>query len=119
MNGRQAKANRRAARSVQSQTACLSVLAVGKGDMKMTWSPGDEEKAAEVIGRMLREGYGIFVETDTGLRRVKKFNAKRMTYVITDVPSEQATAPPRSAKPERHVPLAGSRARAVGATAGG
>lgn len=101
------------------QTGELAVLSVGKGDMKMSFEPGDEDKAREVIGRMLREGYGIFVETDKGLRRVKRFSAKRMTYTITDAPAEQAVPSTGKTKGEREVPLRGSRARAVGATAGG
>jgi hypothetical protein len=59
----------------------LEVLSVGKGDIKLTVGGDDPEevdKGRKVIEEMLRKGYGIFVETDRGLTRVKKFNPKRM-----------------------------------------
>ena len=113
----------------------LEVLSIGKGDLKLVVGgedPQDVEKAREVIEEMLRKGYSIFVETDKGLVRVKRFNAKRMTYVISEMPEEEPVAsvaapkeerpaPKRSAKGSgfREVPVAGSRATAVGRTAGG
>jgi hypothetical protein len=127
----------------------LEVLSVGKGDLKITLGPDpdDRAKAQRLIEDMLRAGYMIFVETDDGLERVRKFNPHRMTYVLMDVPdigqpgipavvdvaAPQLAAPPAlpAAEPEkpkrgrprkaaaREVPVAGSRATAVGRTAGG
>ncbi len=122
----------------------LEVLSVGKGDIKLTVGGSDPEevdKARRVIEEMLRKGYAIYVETDTGVRRVKKFNKYRLTYIIAEVAEPEPAPPepePESGKPkpatrkapvskstkastvvEREVPLAGSRAKAVGRTAGG
>lgn len=105
----------------------LEVLSVGKGDLKLSLGggPEDVENARKIIEEMLRKGYGIFVETDRGLTRVKKFNPKRMTYVISEIvepePTKQA-AEPKAKVPrvrDRHVPVAGSKAKAIGRTAGG
>lgn len=103
----------------------LEVLSIGKGDLKLSIggdNPEDTEKARKLIEEMLKKGYAIFVETDKGPTRVKKFNARRMTYIISEVPDEPALepakAPAKKAK-ETHVPVAGSRATAVGRTAGG
>jgi hypothetical protein len=73
---------------------------------------------------MLAKGYGLFVETDKGLSRVHRFNPKRMTYVIKEFVDEKADTPPPSKgrKPrtrDREVPVAGSKAKAIGRTAGG
>lgn len=118
----------------------LEVLSVGKGDIKLTIGgddPEETDKARLIIEEMLRKGYGIFVETDDGLSRVKGFNPKRMTYVIAEVVGpELPAAPERAALPagpapakrgpgrprkvvDKEVPVAGSRAKAVGRTAGG
>jgi hypothetical protein len=126
----------------------LEVLSVGKGDLKLTWddTPDDVEKARSVIEEMLRKGYSIFVETDVGPARVKRFSPTRMTYVITElaVGNELPTGPSapaaltagapvepdevitpkkatrsRKKTQEREIPVAGSKARAVGRTAGG
>lgn len=118
----------------------LEVLSVGKGDLKLTVSGTEEEieKGRRVIEEMLRKGYTIFVETDDGPTRVQAFNPKRMTYTIADVPDENAlpagpTPPPalaagppnkaaaklRKKVGKKEVPVAGSKATAVGKTAGG
>lgn len=101
-----------------SNAIVLDVLSVGQGHITMTFEPDDMDNARKTIEDMLHRGYAIFVETARGQRRVKRFNPKRMTYIITDAPSEQAVPPTRGGK-EREVPAAGSRAKAVGATAGG
>lgn len=105
----------------------LEVLSIGKGDLKLTIGgddPEDTEKARKLIEEMLHKGYSIFVETDKGPTRVKRFNPKRMTYIISEIVDEdtpQATkakrTPPR--KRTTSVPVSGSRATAVGRTAGG
>lgn len=101
----------------------LEVLSVGKGDLKLSMdpnNPADVENARKVIEEMLAKGYSIFVETDDGLSRVKRFNPKRMTYVITEFVEGAAepAAKPRRTR-DRNIPVAGSKAKAIGRTAGG
>lgn len=113
----------------------LEVLSIGKGDLRLSVSDSDEdrERARALIEEMLRKGYSIFVETDSGPERVLAFNPHRMTYLIQDGPdpeaAEAAGAPAAAKKPakrgrkkargRRSVPVSGSRATAVGRTAGG
>lgn len=106
----------------------LQILSVGKGDIKLTLGPDpdDVDNARKIIEEMLAKGYGIFVETDEGLARVKKFNPKRMSYVISEIVDDVEPAGAEHAgakKPRRtrdkHVPVAGSKAKAIGRTAGG
>lgn len=117
--------------TAQIEVVCpgmLEVLSVGKGDIKLTVGgddPAEIEKARSIINEMLAKGYGIFVETDDGLTRVKRFNAKRMTYVISEIVDEPAAADKLPAKKrgrkvaDKEVPVGGSRATAIGRTAGG
>lgn len=106
----------------------LEVLSVGKGDIKISLdhtNPADVANARKLIEEMLSKGYGIFVETDDGLSRVKKFNPKRMTYVITEVvDAPEASTTDDAGKPakrtrDKHIPVAGSKAKAIGRMAGG
>jgi hypothetical protein len=116
----------------------FDVLSIGKGDLRLDvgGSPEDRERAKEIIGEMLEKGYSIFVETDDGPVRVMGFIASRMTYVIPDEPAldveptppvgpepgddEPAQAPPKKRRgSKKEVPVEGSRATAVGRTAGG
>lgn len=126
----------------------LEVLSVGKGDLKLTWDPDkpeDLDNARKTIEEMLRKGYSIFVETDVGPARVQRFSPERMEYIIrevvegTELPTGPAAPaalgtgdavkpdeviPPGKAKAakktrERKVPVAGSKATAVGKSAGG
>lgn len=108
----------------------LEVLSIGKGDLKIVISgPEDVDNARRIIEEMLRKGYSIYVDTDRGPTRVKRFNPKRFTYTIVEVPEGPAAAvapsrPQRGRKAtsrasEREVGVAGSRATAVGRTAGG
>ena len=114
---------------------CLDVLSIGKGDLRLMVgdSDDDRERAKTIIEEMLRAGYSIYVETDRGPTKIKKFNPRRMTYVISEAPTglTLSTPPQREALPapppmkalprttEREIPVAGSRATAVGRTAGG
>ena len=127
------KRERRLAGTAEIEVVCpgmLEILSVGKGDIKLTIDGNDEGEvndARKIIEEMLAKGYGIFVETDKGLSRVKKFNPKRMTYVISELPEGESlpTGPvdlgaARKRKAiEREVPVAGSKAKAIGRTAGG
>ena|SRR5204863_4103698 len=94
----------------------LEALSVGKGDIKITVGGDDPEDVAKgraVIEEMLAKGYGIFVPDKNGrLRRVRKFNPKRMEYVVSEVgPAGKAV--------DQAVPVAGSKATAIGRTSGG
>lgn len=110
----------------------LEVLSIGKGDLKITIDTEDDrEKARVIIQEMLRLGYSIYVETQWGPIRVREFDATSMVYVV-DIPDEPVVteaagaarpvkaAAKRASKPRRErVPVAGSRATAVGRTSGG
>lgn len=96
--------------------AVLEVLSVGGGDIKLIFDEGDEDKARETISRMLKEDYTLMVNTDKGVRRVKRFSPKTLEYIIVDSPTNPTTA---SRGPEKKVPMKDSHAIAVGATAGG
>lgn len=104
----------------------LEVLSVGKGDLKLTidGTPEDIEKGKAIIEEMLQKGYTLFVETPKGLTRVKKFNPKHMAYVVAALhedadEDEVATTKGKGKVGEREIPVAGSKATAVGRTAGG
>lgn len=105
----------------------LEVLSIGKGDLKLTLGgddPEDVETARKLIAEMLVKGYSIFVETDNGPVKVTQFNPKRMTYTIVEGPvtATPPGKPKRAAKKKaatKEVPVAGSKATAVGRTAGG
>lgn len=122
------RGRKREAETAQIEVVCpgmLEVLSVGKGDVKLTVGgddPNEIAKAKRIIEEMLAKGYGIFVETDKGLTRVKRFNPKRMSYVISELADEPAGAAPakggRRVK-DKEVAVAGSRATAIGRTAGG
>lgn len=101
---------------IEDEAITIDVLSIAKGDMRLVLTgdtPEERDKADATIKQMLAAGYTIFVETDAGLRRVKGYKKNRQTYVIVDVPSTTAS------KPTKEVPAKGTRAKAVGATAGG
>lgn len=116
---------KRERRTASIEVVCpgmLEILSVGKGDIKLTIDGSNEKEvndARTVIEEMLRKGYGIFVETDKGLTRVKKFNPKRMTYVISEVVENAEEQPAGKRTREKQVPVAGSKAKAIGRTSGG
>ena len=115
--------------------ALIEVLSIGKGDLKITVGPAqsDRERAKKLIADMLQAGYAIFVETDKGPLKVQGFDPDHMAYIVLEREEEagadeQAAQAPeeapasRTRKPrtvKRKVPLAGSKATAVGRTAGG
>lgn len=133
-SGKRTKAERhekaRVAEFTVALQGSLEVLSIGKGDLRITigGDADDTEKARKLITEMLEKGYAIFVETDEGLTRVKRFMPKRMTYVISDFGATPeldpvTTAPAPKSRPRgkrtREVPVGGSKAVAVGRTAGG
>jgi hypothetical protein len=116
----------------------LDVLSVGKGDLKITVGcddPEEKERGRVLIEELLRKGYTIFVETDEGLARVTEFNPNRFTYIINELAGrtddEETTAPPAAVTQtkkapgrrvkvvKKEIPVAGSKATAIGKTAGG
>ena len=128
------KRERRLTGTADIEVVCpgmLEILSVGKGDIKLTIDgsdPGEVNDARRIIEEMLTRGYGLFVETDQGLKRVKRFNSKRMTYIVAELPPGESL-PTEPAKPgtrprkrrtvDREIPVAGSKAKAIGRTAGG
>lgn len=107
----------------------IDILSIGRGHLTVTFTPDDPksmENAKHMIEDMLKRGASIFVETDKGLTRVKKFNPKRMTYIIDDIgstePTESTGSTERSGKKaasRREIPAADAKATAVGRSAGG
>ena len=124
-----AKQLRRMSGTAEIEVVCpgmLEVLSIGKGDIKLSIdgnNPEDVRNARQLIEEMMHKGYGVFVETDRGLSRVKKFNPARLTYTISEFPDPEieSAKPPakRRTKVTREVPMAGTKAKAIGRTAGG
>ena len=87
----------------------LDVLNTGHGDFELTFDPNkpdDVQKAKETITDMLKRGYAIFVRQGEETFRVRKFDVNRNVYIIGSTPAEE-------------VPMADTRAIAVGRSAGG
>ena len=87
----------------------LDVLNTGHGDFELSFDPNkpeDVQKAKETITDMLKRGYAIFVQQGEETFRVRKFDANRNVYIIGSTPAEE-------------VPIADTRAIAVGRSAGG
>src|SRR5450759_1215555 len=82
----------------------LDVLSIGKGDLRLTVGgddPEDTDKARKLIEEMLRKGYSIFVETDQGTKRVKRFNPKRMTYISANSSTKRSRRRPNQPRRRR------------------
>lgn len=87
----------------------IDVLNTGYGDFEMSFDPNkpdDMQKAKETITDMLKRGYAIFVRQGKETYRVRKFDPDRNVYIIGCTPAEE-------------VPIAETRATAVGRSAGG
>ena len=87
----------------------IDVLNTGYGDLELSFNPDkpDEvEKAKQTITDMLKRGYAIFVKQGKETFRVRKFDVDRNVYIIGSTPAEE-------------VPIAETRATAVGRSAGG
>lgn len=87
----------------------IDVLNTGYGDFELRFDPNkpDElEKAKQTITDMLKRGYAIFVRKGTETLRVRKFDVDKNVYIIGSTPAEE-------------VPIAETRATAVGRSAGG
>jgi len=87
----------------------MDVLNTGYGDFELRFDPDkpDEvQKAKETITDMLKRGYAIFVRKGEETFRVRKFDADKTAHIIGSTPAEE-------------VPIAETRAIAVGRSAGG
>ena len=87
----------------------IDVLNTGYGDFELSFDPNkpDEvQKAKETITDMLKRGYAIFVRQGKETLRVRKFDVDKNVYIIGSTPAEE-------------VPVAETRATAVGRSAGG
>jgi hypothetical protein len=87
----------------------LDVLNTGYGDFELSFDPNkpdDVQKAKETITDMLKRGYAIFVQQGKETFRVRKFDADKNVYIIGSTPAEE-------------IPIAETRAIAVGRSAGG
>jgi len=87
----------------------IDVLNTGYGDFELRFDPDkpDEvQKAKETITDMLKRGYAIWVKQGDQTFRVRKFDVNRNVYIIGSTPAEE-------------VPIAETRATAVGRSAGG
>ena len=87
----------------------LDVLNTGYGVFELRFDPDkpDEvQKAKETITDMLKRGYAIFIRQGKETFRVRKFDADKNVYIIGSTPAEE-------------VPIAETKAIAVGRSAGG
>ena len=87
----------------------IDVLNTGYGDFELRFDPNkpDEvQKAKETITDMLKRGYAIFVQQRQETFRVRKFDVNKNVYIIGSTPAEE-------------VPMADTRATAVGRSVGG
>jgi hypothetical protein len=95
--------------TAQLQQSGIDLLNTGYGDFELRFDPNkpDEvQKAKETITDMLRRGYAIFVRQGQETFRVRKFDVDKNVYIIGSTPAEE-------------VPIAGTKAIAVGRSAGG
>lgn len=93
----------------QDQLPGIDVLNTGYGDFELRFDPDkpDEvQKAKETITDMLKRGYAIFIRRGKETFRVRKFDPDKNVYIIGSTPAEE-------------VPIAETKATAVGRSAGG
>lgn len=96
-------------RNNESPQPGIDVLNTGYGDFELSFDPNkpDEvQKAKETITDMLKRGYAIFVRQGKETFRVRKFDVDKNVYIIGSTPAEE-------------IPIAETRAMAVGRSAGG
>jgi len=87
----------------------VDVLNTGYGDFELRFDPNkpDElQKAKETITDMLKRGYAILVRQGKETLRVRKFDVDKNVYIIGSTPAGE-------------VPIAETKAIAVGRSAGG
>lgn len=116
----------------------ISVLNIGKGDIKITFDKNDpieSERAKRIIMDMLRRGYSIFLrDADNKLHKVETFDPETECYIIADgalyagdqadlrvVDRIKVPAPTVDGKRKsrKGVPMRKANAIGVGPTAGG
>jgi hypothetical protein len=130
----------------------VGILNVGAGDVKLSFdrkNPAERERAAKIVGDMIKRGFTILVEVGTRngeplFQRAKAFDPETCEYIIAgDAPAdakeaidgikeEKPEAPPevaptdvrrrgpgRPRKTNVRIPAERTRAVSVGRTAGG
>ena len=105
----------------------LSVLSVGRGDLVISFEnddPVEVERAKSVISDMLKRGYMLFVEVKGKLQRVKRFNPKTESYVVSwpveGVQQYKVAAGAKAKKAKtKEIPMKKAKAVGVAPTAGG
>ena len=115
----------------------LAILNVGHGDTKLTFDkkkPEEVKHARAVVQDMIKRGFAILVQVGTRkgeplYQRARAFDPKTDEYIIVGAPEvakKQAPKKRRAAKKTagpkpslKRVPASGTRAIAVGRSAGG
>jgi hypothetical protein len=120
----------------------LEILNVQGGDVKISFDKANVQetiRAKRIIVDMLRRGYALVVEVERDgekkYERVQAFDAERGEYIIADLDAdvaetvdaeEEVGAPPpaepekrRRGRPSTRLSMQGTRATAVGRSAGG
>lgn len=102
------------------QNGDVGILNVGAGDVRISFTSKDREKAARIVKDMLDRGYAIFVEVERNgvkvFERATGFDARRRHYILR--PPDRRRGPRSKRQPET-VPAATTRAVAVSRSAGG
>lgn len=103
----------------------LDVLNVSKGHLSINFDNDNDaevERAKGIIEDMLKRGYTILVEDDTGgLTRVKSFDRKNERYIVSDGSgtSDNPDQPKKKRGRPKGVPMRKARGTGIGQTAGG
>lgn len=93
----------------EEEVGSLAVLNVGAGDVEVKFDKQSEiDRAADLVHQMLRKGFAVLLKQKDGTyTRVKSVDKVKRAYAVG------------RKRAERHVPMQGSRAVAVGRSAGG
>ena len=106
----------------------IDVLNAGGGHFRLTFVPGDPEEttnARAAILTMLHRGFTILVMEHGVPVRVTDFDPDRGVYYVEDGPADEAVDPgvqaptKKRGRKKREIPVKGSKATAIGRTAGG
>lgn len=113
-------------------TGQIDILNTGEGHMEIKLNEDDPismERAKRIITDMIKRGYALFVHGKNNvLCRVKRFDPKKMVYIIGDgpeIPTEAIPAEETKAekvdrqKGYRQVPASRAKVTVVGRSAGG
>lgn len=103
----------------------VAILNCTDGDTRISFDSADEgevERARAVVEDMLRRGYCISVVVEGKMERAIGFDAAKGEYIVSaPAPAEphEHGAGERPKREKRRVPAKGTKAYAVGQTAGG